>query len=63
MVLGVLFDSTLDSVDKRLGLTQALTKEGFKFFSGNGNVGFIFYFLLVLLLAKQGNILEKNGGK
>ena len=62
-MLGVLSKSVPDSVDKSLRLTQALAKEGLKFFEGNGDVNLIFHLPLVLLLAKLGGIFEKNGGK
>ena len=62
-MLKVLPNSALDSVDKGLELIQALIKESFEFFLGDGDVGLIFYLLLVLLVAKQDNILKEDGGK
>ena len=62
-MLGVLSNSTPDSVNEYFGLTHASAKEGLKFFPGNGNIGLILHLLLVLLLAKQDNILEEGGGK
>ena len=62
-MLGVFSNNAPDGVDKSLGLTQVLTKEGFKFFASDGNVCFIPHFPLVLLPAKQGNIFEENCGK
>ena len=63
LILRVTLDSTLDSVDKGLRLTQALAKEGFEFILSNKNIFLIFQLLLILLVAKQGNILGKDGGK
>ena len=62
-MLRVFLNSAPDGVKKGLGLNQVLAKEGFEFFSSNGNVNIFFYLLLVLLPAKQGGILEENGGK
>ena len=62
-MLGVLPNSALDNVNKDLGLTQALMKKGLKFFPSNWDVGLILHFPLVLLLVKQGSILEKSGDK
>ena len=62
-MLEVLPNSTLDGVNKNLGLTQALAKKSFKFFPSDKEIGLIFYLPLLLLHKKQGNILEKNGGK
>ena len=46
-----------DCIDEDLGLAQALTKESFKFLSGDGDVCLILYLALVLLPAEQGGIL------
>ena len=62
-MLKVFLNSAPNSVDKSFELTQALAKEALEFLPGDGNVGLIFYFLLMLLLAKQGNILKQSGGK
>ena len=62
-MLGVFFNSTLDSVNKDFGLTQALTKESFEFFPFDENVNLILYFSLVLLPAKQVGIFKEAGGK
>ena len=62
-MLGVFPNSAPDGIDKSLGLTQALTTKGFKFFLGDGDVNLIFHLLLVLLPAKQSYFLKKNGGK
>ena len=62
-MLEVILNSAPHSVDKGLGLTQALTKKGLEFFPGDGDVNLILHFLLVLLPAKQGGILEESGGK
>ena len=62
-MLEVLLNSTLDGINKNLGLIQALMKERFKFLPDDGNVNLILQFLLVLLPAKQSGIFEKNGGK
>ena len=55
-MLGVLPDSSLDSVDKSLGLAQALAKEGLESLPANKDVSLVFYLMLVLLLSEQGNI-------
>ena len=52
-----------DGVDKGFALTQTLAKKGLEFFPGDGDISFIFHLLLVLLLAKQGGILDESGGK
>ena len=62
-MLGVFSNSTSDGIDKGLGLTQALRKEGFKFFLGDEDVRFILHLPLVLLPAKQGGIFEEDYGK
>ena len=51
-MLQVFFDSSLDSINKKLELTQALIKKSLQFFPGNGDVCFVFYFTLILLLAE-----------
>ena len=62
-MLGVFLNSAPNSVNKRLGFTQTLTKKDFEFFLDNENVGFILYFLPVLLLAKKGGIFKEISGK
>ena len=62
-MLELLPNSILDDINKGLGLTQALAKEGLKFIPGNEDVGFILHLWLVLLPAKQSGILEDVGGK
>ena len=62
-MLRVFLDNTSDNIKKRLGLTQAFTKKGLEFIPGNRDVGLIFKLPLVLLLAKQSGILDKDGGK
>ena len=56
-------NSVLDGVDEGLGLTQALAKEGLKFFLGDWGINLILHLLLILLLAKQGGIFEEGGDK
>ena len=62
-MLGVLPNSAPNDVDKRLQLTQALTKEDLEFLPGNGDVNLILHLFLVLLPAKQDGIFEENDGK
>ena len=62
-MLTVLPNIILDGVNKGLRFAQVLTKEDLKFLLDNGNVGFMLYFLLVLLPVKQSNIFEKNRSK
>ena len=62
-MLETFLNGALNSVDKELGLIQALVKEGFKFSTSDGDVGFILHLLLVLLPANQSNIFERNDGK
>ena len=62
-MLGVFSNSAPDGVDKSLGLTQASTKKGLKFFPDDGYISLILHLLLVLLPAKQGDIFEEDGGK
>ena len=62
-MMEVLPNNAPSGIDKGLGLTQALAKEGFEFFPGNKNVYFIFHLPLVLQPAKQSDIFEKNTGK
>ena len=62
-MLGVLSNNALDSVNKDLGLIQALAKEGLKFLLGNRNVNLILHIPLILLPAKQEGIFEESGGK
>ena len=62
-MLGVFFDSTPDSINRGLRLTQALRKEGFEFFSDNENVVLIPQLAVILLQAKQSGIFPKIGSK
>ena len=62
-MLRVFSNSTLDSVNKGLGLTQALIKEVLEFFPGDEDDGLIFHFLLMLLPTKQDKVLEESDGK
>ena len=62
-MLGVLHDRTLDSVDKSLGLAQALAKEGFEYFPADRDVGLVLYFTLVLLSLEQGGIFQDSSHK
>ena len=61
-MLEVFANITIDYVSKSVELIQAFTKKGFDFLLSDGDVGFIFYLLLVLMTAKQGIILKENGG-
>ena len=63
LVLEILPNSTPNSVDKSVGLTQASTKEGFKFFPVNGNVSLILRLPLVLLPKKQDDIFKEDDNK
>ena len=62
-MLGVLLDSAPNSIDKSLGLAQALTKEGLKSFLANRDISLVLYLTLVLLPLEQGNIFQKNSRK
>ena len=62
-MLRILSDSTLDGVNKSLGFAQALAKEGFYSFPADRHVSLVLYFTLVLLLAEQGGICQKNSCK
>ena len=62
-MLGVLPDSVLDGVNKSLGFAQALAKEGLKSLPADKDVRLVFYFMLVLLPVKQGNIFEEGSRK
>ena len=55
-MLKVLPNGAPDCIDEGLGLAQAWTKEGLKFFPDNGDVCLILYLALVLLAAEQGDI-------
>ena len=62
-MLEVFPNSTSDDINKDLGLTQALAKEGFEFFLDDGDINLIFHLPLILLPAKQSGIFEKSSGK
>ena len=63
LVFGVIPNNALDNINKGLRFAQTLTKKGFEFVLANEYVGFILYFPLMLLPAKQGNILKKDSNK
>ena len=62
-MLRVLLNSPQDNINKDFRFIQALAKKNFKFLLYDKDVSFIFYFLLMLLLAKQGSIYKEDGGK
>ena len=62
-MLRVLFDSTLNSIDKSLGFAQALAKKSFESFPANKNISLVLYLTLVLLPAEQGGILQEGSCK
>ena len=55
-MLGVLLDSAPDGVNKNLGLTQALVKEGLELLLANRDVSLVLYLTLVLLPLERGDI-------
>ena len=62
-MLAVLPNNAPDGVNKSLGLIKALGKKGFEFLLGDEDISLILDFLLILLLVKQGGILEECGDK
>ena len=62
-MLGVLFNSAPDGIDKSLGLAQALAKEGLESLPVNKDASLVLYLTLVLLLSEQGGILQKGSHK
>ena len=62
LMLQIVLNCAPDGVYKGLRLTQTLAKESLKFFLSDKNINLIFYLLLVLLPAKQSNILKKGSG-
>ena len=62
-MLAFFSNSAPDGVNENLELTLTLVKKGLEFLLGDKNVSLILYLLLVLLPAKHGGIVEKNGGK
>ena len=53
LILKILLNNALDDINKGFGFAQTLTQKDFEFFSDNVDVGFVFYLMLILLLAKQ----------
>ena len=62
-MLTIFLNGTPVSVNKSFRFAQALTKKGLNFFSGNRNISFVFYFIMVLLLAEQDGVFQKSGRK
>ena len=62
-MLKVLPDSTSDGVDESLGFARAMAKEGLESFPTDRGVSLVLYLTLVLLLAKQGGVLQKDSRK
>ena len=62
-MLGVFLDSTPDSVDKSLGFAQALAKKGLESLLADKDISLVLYFTLVLLVAEQDNIFQKDSRK
>ena len=63
LILTVFANSAPNGINKSFGFAQTLRKKDFKFLLSDGNVGFIFYVMLILLLAKKSRILEKDSCK
>ena len=62
-MLGVLPNSALDSVNKSLGLAQALSKEGLESLPADSDVSLVLYLTLVLLSLEQGGIFQEGSRK
>ena len=62
-MLEVLLDSAPDSVNKSLGLAQALAKKCLEFLPANRDVSLVFYLTLVLLPLEQNGIFQENNRK
>lgn len=56
-------DSILNVIKKGLRLILALTQNNIKFFRGNKDIDFVFYFVLIFFLLEQMNLFEKKNGK
>lgn len=63
LILIVSFDEVLNIIKEGLVFTQALTQESLEFFSGNRDIGLVFYHILILLLSKQDYLFENDGSK
>ena len=56
-MLGVLFNNTLDGVNKSVGFAQALAKKGLEFLPADKDVSLVLYLTLVLLPVEQSGIV------
>ena len=62
-MLGLLPDSALDGINKSLGLTQAIAKEGLESVPADRDVSLVFYLTLALRPLEQGGIFQESSRK
>ena len=63
LMLEVFPNYTPDGIDKSLGFSQALAKEGLESLPANRNVSLVLYLTLVLLPAEQSGVLQEASRK
>lgn len=61
--MGVFLNNIPNGINKSLRFAWTLMKKSHKSFSADKNVSLVFYFTLVLLLAKQSGIFQESGSK
>ena len=62
-MLGVLFYSAPDGINKSLGFAQALAKESLELFSAHRDVSLVLYLTRVLLSLEQSGIFQEASRK
>lgn len=62
-ILTVCFDKIFATINERFNLMQVSIYKNLEFYLGDKNSSFFLYFILRLLLSKQGCFVKKNGSK